>query len=450
MPASLERFLAFRRVPVKVVAVTAPLSYALQVGAIVQRQPLYVIALYTLLPWIPLVLFEGIWKFEHYNLFAAFALVTFLQVGHLAEHSFQMAQLTMMNGTFACPPPVDSEENARRAVELGLRSPGDRATGYSTSFVIKPVGTASATPQLGADGAPVRGVPACGVFGQLDFETVHLVWDSLVWLGALWLLAHFSRNPWLWAAAIIASLHEVEHLFLGWIFFLERDAVFSAASQVWATTVNGAIVTAHPVGVDNALTTFYEAGGKQGIMGQDGLIERLIGTQGLFPFRPFLHFFYNALVVIPTTIAFIVQARRAYDRYLAKALPTLTEYQLSRTTTKLQEIRYAPGALVVRQGDIADRFYIITKGEAEVLWRDPTGTERVVSRVREGEYFGEIGLLREGKPTASVRAATAVTALPLDRESFQELIAVSETTRGALDRVIASRLVDPPAPEGPS
>lgn len=440
MIAALERFLAFRRVPVKVVLVTALVSYLLQIGAILQGQPLYVIAIYTLLPWVPLFLFEGIWKFEHYNLFAIFALVAFLQVGHLGEHFFQVTQLTAMNGTFACPPPIDDAANAQRAVASGMRTLGEPPTFQPASTVIKPGSTGQAV--VNAQGDVIRGMPGCGVFGQLDFETVHLVWDSMVWVGALFLLARFPRNAWLWVAAIIASTHEVEHLFLGWIFFVETQAVFAGTAQVWATTTVGQIVTAHPAGLEPRSFTFYEAGGLHGIMGQNGLIERIIGTEGLFPFRPYLHFVYNSLVVIPTVIGFLTQARKAYDQYLAKALPTLTEEQLSRTTQKLQELTFPAGAVIVRQDDPADRFYIVTKGEAEVRWRAPDGTERPVARIGEGQYFGEIGLLREGRRSASVYAATPVTLLMLERVTFVALMEASGSTRDRLDEVIAARLAN--------
>ena len=118
----LERFLAFKRIPLKIVAVTALASYLLQIGAILQGQPLYVIAFYTLLPWIPLLVFEGLWKYEHYNWIAIFAIVTALQLGHLGEHAFQVTEYVFLNGTLACPPPVDDVANARRAAACSNRT----------------------------------------------------------------------------------------------------------------------------------------------------------------------------------------------------------------------------------------------------------------------------------------------------------------------------------------
>ena len=343
----LERFLAFKRIPIKIVVMTAVASYLLQIGAIFQGQPLYVIAFYTILPWIPLLVFEGLWKYEHYNWIAIFAIVTALQVGHLGEHFFQVTEYAFLNGTLACPPPVDDVVNARRAAQAGLRSPTDTPTFISSQVIVKP--TDDGAPLKNADGRDVTGPPACGVFGQLDFETVHLVWDTLVWITALALLMRFSTNIWLWVAVVAASLHEMEHLFLGSIYFFERAQVFNHLAVLWGTTVAGNIVTAHPLGAETVATTFYEAGGKQGIMGQSGLVEQvLFGSTGRFLFRPFLHFGYNSLVVIPTTIAFLSQVRHAYDEYLAKVLPSLTEEQLVTTTTKLNELKFPRGAIITR------------------------------------------------------------------------------------------------------
>ena len=58
----MGRFLSFESVDLKMVLVTAFISYLLQINAIISGEPLYLIAFYTLLPWIPLLAFEGVWK----------------------------------------------------------------------------------------------------------------------------------------------------------------------------------------------------------------------------------------------------------------------------------------------------------------------------------------------------------------------------------------------------
>ena len=84
--AQARRFFRFEGVSLQVVLVTAFISYVLQINAIVGGEPLYLIAFYTLLPWIPLALFEGIWKVKNYSMIAVLGLFTVLQIGHFAEH----------------------------------------------------------------------------------------------------------------------------------------------------------------------------------------------------------------------------------------------------------------------------------------------------------------------------------------------------------------------------
>jgi hypothetical protein len=443
----VERFVAFRRIPIKVVAITALASYALQIGAILQGQPLFIIALYTLIPWIPLAFFEGLWKYENYSWMAVFAIITALQVGHLGEHAFQVTQLRFLNGgntaSIACPPPKDTEANARRAVEMGLRQPGVESTGRTASTVNYADPSPSNPNQRGS------GPPACGVFGQLDFETIHLVWDTLVWVGALWLLMKFPSNKWLWVSMVAASLHELEHLFLGYIYFFETAKDFNYTATVWATNVDGKKVTATAVGSMRELNTFYEAGGKTGIMGKNGFVERYVlnSTGANFPLRAYLHWWYNSAVVVPTVIAFLVQVRRVYNVHLAKALPELSEPQLVEATTRLQHQKFPAGALIVRQGDPADRFYIITKGSVEVLRQQQNGQEIVVNHLGVNQYFGEIGLLHGGKRIASIRAADDVEVLALDRETFGALLQGSEASREEVERLVRQRVVQVRAAE---
>ena len=115
-----------------------------------------------------------------------------------------------------------------------------------------------------------------GVFGRLDFETVHFIWDSAVWVLLCVVLTRFARgNRWLWVAFAAASIHEVEHLYLFWVYNVDP----------W----------------------FYFHGGLAGIMGNGGLIGSPLA-------RPYLHFAYNFIVVVPMVCAFVDQTKRVRDR----------------------------------------------------------------------------------------------------------------------------------------
>lgn len=210
--------------------------------------------------------------------------------------------------------------------------------------------------------------------------------------------------------------------------------------QTWDIAREGNIATATPTGKEPGMVDFYHAGGISGVMGNNGLVESKIGTNGVFLLRPYLHFIYNSLVVIPTVLAFLWEARKAYNRHLRTALPTLTEQELIQTTPKLERETFKPGEVIVRQGGPADKFYIITRGQVEVLREQPNGEEVVVSRLGVGQYFGEIGLLHGGKRIATVRAADNLEVMALDRQTFGNLIDESELSKGEVDRLVRQRV----------
>jgi ABC-type lipoprotein export system ATPase subunit len=142
--------------------------------------------------------------------------------------------------------------------------------------------------------------------------------------------------------------------------------------------------------------------------------------------------------------AVIVADGAIVNEYVAKALSTLTIDQLALVTRQLEAQTYTPGALIVRQGEPADQFYIITKGQVEIQLHQPNGPAIPVTTMRPGQYFGEIGLLRGGARTATVRAGgeANVVVVALDRAEFSSLIADSEPTKLALDRVAEQRFVE--------
>jgi len=107
----------------------------------------------------------------------------------------------------------------------------------------------------------------------------------------------------------------------------------------------------------------------------------------------------------------------------------------------LQPQQYAAGEVVVRQGDEADSFYIVTDGQLDVSVDRPGGAATVINRLRRGDYFGEIALLRGGRRTANVRVSAEAPAevMALDRTTFERLLAESEVARSDVERVLRVR-----------
>lgn len=141
------------------------------------------------------------------------------------------------------------------------------------------------------------------------------------------------------------------------------------------------------------------------------------------------------------TRAIIVVDGQVTNQYVTRALPHLNVDQMTWVARQLERQTYEAGANIVNQGEMADRFYIITKGDVEILLPHPDGQEIVVDRLKRGQYFGEIGLLNSGTRTATVRAApeTEVEVASLSREAFGKLLQDSEETRGVMEHITHER-----------
>jgi energy-coupling factor transporter ATP-binding protein EcfA2 len=130
------------------------------------------------------------------------------------------------------------------------------------------------------------------------------------------------------------------------------------------------------------------------------------------------------------------------NEYVRRALATFDLDQLGVAAAHLHHQTFAPGSVIVRQGEEADSLFIITAGEVEVVLRHPDGAEVIVNRHGVGEYFGEIALLHGGTRRATVRAGpeVATEVMALDRETFERLMRESEPAQREFLREIDARL----------
>lgn len=101
---------------------------------------------------------------------------------------------------------------------------------------------------------------------------------------------------------------------------------------------------------------------------------------------------------------------------------------------------FQPGETIVRQGDLADTFYIIVSGTVAVLSVEDDGREHFLNALSDGDYFGEIGLMAGGRRIATVRAITSVHAMAFDREAFRRWIAKSPDIHNDLLHTAVDRL----------
>jgi len=104
--------------------------------------------------------------------------------------------------------------------------------------------------------------------------------------------------------------------------------------------------------------------------------------------------------------------------------------------------RYPAGAAIVRQGETADRMFVIVGGQVEVLVDDAQGAPRRVGVLSTGSYFGEIALLGDdsARRTATVRSITTVELFSLQKEDFRILLRSQPRIAREVLRLVRARL----------
>src|SRR6266508_2182422 len=100
-------------------------------------------------------------------------------------------------------------------------------------------------------------------------------------------------------------------------------------------------------------------------------------------------------------------------KHARRTFPEATSEVLEESVERMRVARYQAGEVIVRKGDPSDSFFILTKGAASVRVRQADG-EHEISKVRPGEFFGEIGLLTGAPRNATIRATMPSEALVLD------------------------------------
>ncbi len=99
-------------------------------------------------------------------------------------------------------------------------------------------------------------------------------------------------------------------------------------------------------------------------------------------------------------------------------LAVLNPRERAEVLRSARERTFAPGEVVVNEGDPAVHLYLVARGNAHVE-RDGIG---VVGRLGPGDFFGELGLIEKHGRTATVVADDELTCVMLSAWEFGALL----------------------------
>jgi signal transduction histidine kinase len=116
------------------------------------------------------------------------------------------------------------------------------------------------------------------------------------------------------------------------------------------------------------------------------------------------------------------------------------------------EYSYEPGAVIVREGEIADSIFMIGSGSAEAVLSAGVDQPIVLSLMLRGETFGEMGFLERRPRSATVRAHEPCIVLEIKGQAlrsladahpevgFKVLLQVSERLRSKNEQILRLHL----------
>jgi len=113
----------------------------------------------------------------------------------------------------------------------------------------------------------------------------------------------------------------------------------------------------------------------------------------------------------------------------------LTPATVEGLARKLTRVAVPAGEVILQEGGESDRFFVIESGLVEV-----TGAGKVLRREGPGEFFGEIGLLRDVPRTATITAVEDTVLQALGRSDFLAAVTGQRESALAAEDIVSRRL----------
>jgi ABC-type methionine transport system ATPase subunit len=135
---------------------------------------------------------------------------------------------------------------------------------------------------------------------------------------------------------------------------------------------------------------------------------------------------------------------------VARVLPLLTHPQMLNVTRQIDRQIYQPGETIILHDHQVESFFMIDSGTVEVVLERRRKKGQIVAQLQDGDFFGEVSLLKGGRAIASVRAAgdRPVELLAQPREKFLQMIKESPLTEEALCKIVQARIEENRAASG--
>ncbi|MCT0249508.1 mechanosensitive ion channel family protein [Synechococcus sp. CS-205] len=117
----------------------------------------------------------------------------------------------------------------------------------------------------------------------------------------------------------------------------------------------------------------------------------------------------------------------------------LSEEEMFQLATATRCLRFAPGEVVVREGNPGDSLFQVVQGVVEVLKSQEEAEPFQVACLRHGDVFGEMSMLTDSRRSATVRALEECLLLEVSRPSLGPLLLNNPPLMDRLAHLVSKR-----------
>ncbi len=115
---------------------------------------------------------------------------------------------------------------------------------------------------------------------------------------------------------------------------------------------------------------------------------------------------------------------------------------LTTLSSNFRTEHFPKDRVVFEEGDAGDKFYILARGRMEAYVYLEGTTKHVLDVIEDGDYFGELALIRPVPRTWSVRAITECVCLTLNRKDFEALMALDGELQKEITEMAFARMAE--------
>jgi small-conductance mechanosensitive channel/CRP-like cAMP-binding protein len=116
----------------------------------------------------------------------------------------------------------------------------------------------------------------------------------------------------------------------------------------------------------------------------------------------------------------------------------LSDEELKAAAAAFRHLHYSSGERIIVEGDAGSSFFVIDRGEVDVS-KTLAGKSRVLARLMEGQFFGEMALLTGEQRSATVVAATDVDVFTLDKTGFEKILVQNPAIAVEISTILSER-----------